>query len=301
MAGGQGKRGSRSRAGYLLVLFTLLWGVLSACTSRTPAPEPGRLRIAILPDQEETHIRAQYEPLVEYLHHQLGMEVELRVPPGYAQLANWFHTRQVDLVLFGGVTYVQAHLGDDAVPLVIRDLDGRNRSVLVVRRESPARAVADLRGSSLAFGDRLSTTGHVMPRFYLELEGIAVDEYFRDVQYSGAHDLTAEWVRDGRIDAGVTNSGVLASMLRDGRLQKGELRIVWESPPLADYVWAVPADMPRELKIRIRNAFLLMNYAPENDALLRRLGANYYLPADHEEFALLERLLRKQAPQGGLP
>ncbi len=297
MASGQGKRGSRSRAGYVLVLLALLF----ACTPRAPVPESGRLRIAILPDQEEAHIRTQYEPLVDYLHRQLGMEVELRVPPGYAQLAKWFHARQVDLVLFGGVTYVQAHLGDGAIPLVIRDLDGRNRSILVVRRESPARSVADLRGRSLAFGDRLSTTGHVMPRFYLELEGVAVDEYFRDVQYSGAHDLTAEWVRDGRIDAGITNSGVLADMLRDGRLQKDDLRIIWESPPLADYVWAVPADMPREMKIRIRNAFLLMNYAPENDALLRRLGANYYLPAEHEEFALLERLLRKQAPQGGDP
>ena len=52
-------------------------------------------------------------------------------------------------------------------------------------------------------------------------------------------------------------------MLNDGRLAPGELRIVEETPPYADYVWAVRTNTSEDLVARLRDAFLrsLLIYA----------------------------------------
>ncbi|HEB59755.1 MAG TPA: phosphate/phosphite/phosphonate ABC transporter substrate-binding protein [Gammaproteobacteria bacterium] len=291
----------RSRDWRLFLVPIMLVFLASACVRTSPTRRIEILHVAILPDQSEMRIRERYAPLVEHLREHAGFSAELRIPGSYEELLQWFRDREVDLVLFGGITYVQAHLQSGAVPLVIRDVDGRSRSVLLVKDDSSARTIRDLKGLPLAFGDRLSTTGHVMPRYFFGLLGIEPETYFGDIFYSGAHDLTAEWVRDGRIAAGISNSGIVAEMYADGRLKSGQLRILWESPPLADYVWAVPSDMSREDRSRIRDSFLHMNYRPEDAGLLRKLGASFYLPVDHADFAILEDYLRRHESTGVTP
>lgn len=79
-----------------------------------------------------------------------------------------------------------------------------------------------------------------MPRYFLQSEyRIKAEDYFGDVQYSGKHDRTAHWVRDGKVDAGVANSNIVRTMFENGHLSHEDVRILWESPPYTDYVWAV--------------------------------------------------------------
>lgn len=264
-----------------------------ACSKQNDTRTVDTLNVAILPDQNEQQVRSKYKPLIEHFKSHAGINAKLFVPESYNQLLQWFDSKQVDLALFGGVTYVKAHLKNNAIPLVMRDVDGGFRSVIIVSASNPAKSLHDLKGGSLAFGSRLSTSGHYMPRYFFQKENIIPEAFFSQIKYSGAHDITAEWVRDGKVDVGVSNSGVVNEMFRDGRLKRNKVKIIWQSPNFADYVWAIQPDVSEKQKIRIRDSFLHMSHDEKDKLLLKILGANYYIPVVTSDFSKLQEITLK--------
>lgn len=279
-----------SRSLWLGIVFIFF---IAACSKQNGIRTVDTLNVAILPDQNEQQLRSKYQPLLEYFKSHAGIGAKLLVPKSYSQLLHWFDTKQVDLALFGGVTYVKAHLKNKAIPLVMRDVDGGFRSVVLVHASNPAKSLDDLKGASLAFGSTLSTSGHYMPRYFFQKRNIVPEEFFSQIQYTGAHDLTAEWVRDGKVDVGVSNSGVVNEMYRDGRLEKSKVKIIWKSPHFADYVWAIQPDINEKQVVKIRDAFLHMNHDDEDKFLLKILGANYYIPIITSDFSKLQEITLK--------
>jgi phosphonate transport system substrate-binding protein len=118
--------------------------------------------------------------------------------------------------------------------------------------------------------------------------GIVPEAFFGGVEYSGAHDRTARMVQDRRAELGAVNSEVLRAMLRDGRLSTDDIRIVEESPPYADYVWAIQPGFSDAFGNRMRDAFLSLSPAVERHVeILDGLGAGGFLPAGLGDFARL--------------
>ena len=274
------------------VFFSMLIGIfVVACSQDENSRTVETLNVGSLPDQNESLLRSKYQPLLEYLNAHTGLKSKLLIPESYEQLLQWFDESRVDIALFGGVTYVKARLKSKAVPLVMRDVDGRFKSVALVSANHSANSLLDLKGASLAFGSRLSTSGHFMPRYFLQNNSIEPESFFAKVEYTGAHDRTAEWVRDGKVEVGILNFEVAAEMFSDGRLSKDKVKIIWESPPYADYVWAIQPDISKKQRTLIRDAFMLMNQNPEDKALLRSLGANYFISASYEDFSNLEKIV----------
>lgn len=273
--------------GLLLSLFMV------ACSQDDGSRTIETLRVAVLPDQSESELRSKYQPLIDHLKTHTGLNSKLLIPGSYADLLQWFNNKQIDIALFGGVTYIMAHLQSKALPLVMRDVDGRFRSVALVQANNPANTLQDLKGASLAFGSRLSTSGHYMPRYFFQRQDIIPEIFFSKVQYSGSHDRTAEWVRDGKVELGIANSGIVNDMFMDGRLSMDKVKVIWESPPFADYVWAIQPDISKQQRTLIRDAFLHMSQHDEDQPLLQSLSANYFIPAMHDDFRDLQRVIQQ--------
>ena len=84
-------------------------------------------------------------------------------------------------------------------------------------------------------------------------------------------------------------------MLRDGRLEPGLLRIVWETPPYANYVWAIQPGWDESYVNRLRDAFMGLSVVDEEGAeILRRLGAGGFLPASDRDFNRLRKVMSGQ-------
>ena len=292
---------SRDRDRWRLWPCLLLCLLVAACSRDDGARTVETLRIAVLPDQSEAKLRLKYQPLLDYIETHTGLHCELLIPESYDQLLQWFIDRQIDMARFGGVAYVKAHLQARAAALVMRDVDAHFRSVALVHADYPADSLQDLAGASLAFGDRLSTSGHFMPRYFLQQQDIIPEKYFSEVRYSGAHDRTAEWVRDGKVEAGLVNAVIVDEMFLDGRLGRENVRIIWVSPPYADYVWALQPDISKQQGILMRDAFLQMNQGAEGKLLLQELGGNYYIPAGHDDFSRLEQVILELDQQQAVP
>ena len=215
----------------VVFLFTLLTG-LSCSDGNTTTKEAAQrpFRLGLLPSESKDQILKRYTPLKNYLSKKLGRQCEIKIPDSYDELLKLSSSGEVDLSFLGGFTFVQSNLQCGMKPLVMRDVDTRFTSFFLVRTDDPAKSLSDLRGRSLSFGSKLSTSGHLMPRHFLTEKMIVPEEFFREIRYSGAHDQTAYWVRDGEADAGVANSSIIRTMYEDGRLKKSEVRVLWETP-----------------------------------------------------------------------
>jgi len=276
----------------LAILFCLIFFMV-ACSQDEKTRTIDTLNIAVLPDQNKSQIHDKYLPLIEYLKSKTGLHIKLLIPQSYKELLHWFNIKKIDLANFGGVTFIEAKQRNNAIPLVMRDVDIRFSSAALVLVSNSANSIQDLKGASLAFGSRLSTSGHFMPRYFFEQKNIIPETFFGNIQYSGFHDTTAEWVRDEKVEVGIVNLGIANEMFLDGRLSHNKVKVIWKSPPFADYVWAIQSDISQSQKVMIRDAFLSINQNPDNKRLLENLGANYFIPAGEDDFTNLDEVVQK--------
>ncbi len=271
-----------------VVLATIFYLEAAPRKAETPAV----LRIGVLPDENPAMLQRRYSSLIEHLAAKTGIETRLVVPASYDDAVRLFADGEVDLAYFGGFTFVRAHLGHQARPLVMREVDTRFVSWFLTRPEHSNRGLVDFRGFKIGFGSKLSTSGHLMPRHYLQYRWqIDPERHFSEISYSGAHDKTVNMLLDGDIDIGAVNSVIVKKMIDTGRIEKSDLHVVWETPPYPDYVWATQASIDEELENRLRDAFLELDWEnPAHDRILRDISARSFLPADYQHFELLERV-----------
>ncbi len=252
------------------------------------------LRFGVLPDSARDFIEARYAPLLQYIKQETGINIQMVVPENYQKLLQLFKDKKIDLAFFGGYIFIQAQQQADARPLAMRDIDLHFSSVFLVRADNDRQKLREFKGSTLAFGSRLSTSGHLMPRYFLNERGIDPETFFAEVRYSGSHDQTAYWVRDGKVDLGAANSVVIRKMFRDGILNGNEVRILWETPVYTDYVLAVQPDLDPNLQSRLLDSLLALSpLVREQRRILDNLGAGGFLPASDADFAGLRQIFAR--------
>ena len=273
------------------LLLILLFSLFVACSDENNKPT---IRVSLLPDTSKEQLISRYVPLLDYITEKTGTHFELVLVDSYKDLYNKFKNKEVDLAYFGGYTYVKARLTSQAEPLIFRDTDERFYSVILVKKNNPAKTLHDLKNTDFSFGSKLSTSGHLMPRYFFSKQKIEPESFFKNIIYSGAHDKTAQLVNSNKVTAGVANAEIVKRMFNDGRLNKKSVRILWTSPPYPDYVWAIQPYIPNSTKNDIREAFLSLNQENKKHAeLLAKVGAKHFLPATHENFAILEDTIKK--------
>ena len=279
---------------FICVILLALACLSCALDRESDKVELSTLRISILPDESKEKLLQRYTPLFEYLSRETGIPYELIIPKDYNELLGLFHDKKIDLAYFGGYTFMKAHQTDQAEPLVMRDVDTRFTSYFLVRSDNPRQEINDFAGRSFAFGSSLSTSGHLMPRFYLMEMGIEPESFFSEVSYSGKHDLTAYWVRDGKVDLGVANHAVIDLMYQDGRLNPKDVQILSKTPPYPDYVWALRPLNNNVFRIKLRDAFLnLSKMDPAQAKILAGVDAGSFLPAGINDFGKLEKVMNE--------
>lgn len=234
------------------------------------------------------------EPLVGYLREKTGREVTFTIPTNYASVVEALANDQVDIAYLGGFTYVQASRRAAVVPLVQRDRDQRFHSLFITSAKSAISSLSDLKGHSFAFGDVNSTSGHLMPEYFMRRAEVDPGVIAK-ATYTGGHDVTALAVANGKIDAGALDEAVFERMTRDGKIDPSKVRVFYTTPPFFDYVWAARKGLDPRLRESFAQAFLRLK-SPDDAPLLGLLQANAYVKADDRSYDPL----RQAATEAGL-
>ncbi|SFM29916.1 phosphonate transport system substrate-binding protein [Halopseudomonas yangmingensis] len=274
--------------------LAVLAGVcLSVATLFSTAQAQDVLRVSAIPDEAPTELLRKFKPLGEYLEQELGMTVQFQPVSDYAGVVEALGAKRLDLAWLGGFTFVQARLRTgDAIPLVQREQDEVFTSTFITA-DPAINSHADLKGKSFAFGSVSSTSGHLMPRYFLQQEGIDADSHFSRIGFSGAHDATVAWVESGRVDAGVLNASVWEKLAAEGKVDTRKVRVYQTTPTYFDYNWTVRGDLDPALVERLKAAFLKLDPAnPEHKPILDLQRASRFIETRVENYDGIEQAAR---------
>jgi phosphonate transport system substrate-binding protein len=278
-----------------IVGFTVLAALLAVgCTSsRNRGSEPV-LRLAMIPSTDPGRIVRESQPLVNYLQKETGARVELVVPTNYAAVVEAIANDRVDIAYLGGFTFVQASRRAGVQPLVQRERDQNFHSVFITQPGSRINTLADLKGHSFAFGDVNSTSGHLMPAYYMRAANLDPNALAKTL-YTGGHDSTALAVANGKVDAGAMDELVFASMMKSGKITANQVRVFYTTPAFFDYVWAARKTLDPKLSDGFAAAFLKLDASkPESKAILDLLNATKYVRAEDASYEKLRQAAREE-------
>jgi len=261
-------------------LFRCLLAVLLACAAGAAGAQTV-LRVSAIPDEAPTELQRKFKPLGDYLKRETGAEVQFTPVTDYAAVVEGLATNKIDLAWLGGFTFVQAKLRTQgqAVPIVQRAEDEKFTSKFIVPAASPVQSLGDLKGRTFAFGSPSSTSGHLMPRYFLMKEGIRPDTDFKAVAFSGAHDATVAFVASGRAEAGVLNASVWEKLVESNHPNAAKVRVLATTPPYYDYNWTVRPGLDPALAKKLAEAFLKLDPAnPEHKEIMALQRASRFIP-----------------------
>ena len=290
---------TRLRAGLGTALLLLL--VTSAAVGPARGDTPEILRVSAIPDESPSELLRIYAPFAEYLSRELRMKVQFTPVVDYAATVEGLAAKKLDMVWYGGFTSVQAvrRTNGTARRLVLRQEDAEFKSVFVARPGSGIKGLEDLRGKTFAFGSVSSTSGHLMPRYFLLQARITPEKDLKQVAFSGAHDATALWVESGKVDAGALNFLVWDKLVQQQKVDLSKVAVFYTTPPYVDYVWTARGELDQGLLDRITAAFLKLDYRNlEHRKLLDLHRTKKYIKAkdtdwkDTEEAAIAAGLLK---------
>ena len=248
------------------------------------------LRVSAIPDEAPTELQRKFAPLGAYLEAETGMKVVFVPVTDYAAVVEALATRKLDLAWLGGFTFVQAKIrtGGTAVPLVQRAEDAKFTSRFITANDS-IKSFADLKGKTFAFGAPSSTSGHLMPRYFLGQEGINPDKDFKTVAFSGAHDATVAFVQAGKVDAGVLNASVWDKLVEQKKVDTTKVRVFATTPPYFDYNWTVRGDLDPKVQEKLKQAFLKLDPAnPAHKEIMALQRASKFIPTKAENYKGIE-------------
>jgi phosphonate transport system substrate-binding protein len=277
-------------------LFVASLPLLAQGCSHNQTDSRPLLRLSMIPTTDPGKIVRESQPFTTYLEKQTGARVDLTVPTNYAAVVEAVSSNHVDIAYFGGFTFVQASARAGALPLVQRERDQNFHSLFITQAKSPIRSLSDLKGHSFAFGDVNSTSGHLMPAYFMQQQGVDRTVIDKAI-YTGGHDATALAVANGKVDAGAMDEQVYARMIKEGKLSESQVRVFYTTPPFFDYVWAARPGLDPAMAKSFSNAMLSLDAGnPEQKTILDLFGASKYLKAEDSSY----NPLRQAAKDAGL-
>ena len=219
------------------------------------------------------------------------MKVQFMPVVDYAATVEGLAARKLDLVWYGGFTSVQAvrRTNGTARRLVLREEDAQFKSVFIAKPGAGIKGLQDPKGKTFAFGSVSSTSGSLMPRYFLLQAGINPECDMKQVAFSGAHDATALWVESGKVEAGALNFLVWDKLVQTKKVDLAKVDVFYTTPPYVDYVWTARGDLDRGIQDKLTAAFLKLDYAnPEHRKLLDLHRTRKYIRANDADWKSVE-------------
>lgn len=284
---------SALRLGLLLTLWFAGIGI-SAAQNTTP------LRFGLLPDESANVVLQRFEPIRARLEKELNTPIKITLPSlekkySYQDLVDQFISGEVQIAYLGGLSFLEVSRQVPTVALAMRKKDTKFRSYFIAQSSNKIKSLKDIKGRSFAYGSKRSTSGHLMPRYFLDKEGIDSNRDFSGpALYSGAHDNTIAWVISGKADAGVVNSAVFDRHLQEGKIDSEKIEVFWVTPGYPDYIWVARKDVNPDILNQITRFFI--NLTPgidEDEEILQALSASYYVEPSLSEFNNLKIIAEK--------
>ncbi len=278
----------------------LVWGCSGNEYELEANGEPAELRLGYFAGNDLDEVSVQRESMKDYLQERLGIPVKEYTATSYSAVIEALRAKRIHGFALGPFAYVLGVQEANAealamgvyIPNTPCEYDPERKpqyfSMIVTKKGSGIRTLADLKGKSFAFVDPASASGHLFPKAVMIKNGIHPDEDL-DWIFAGNHASAVMAVANGKVDACATLEDNLYRLKAenmidftgypDGKTRvkrtqeeldalyeaapEGELVMIAQSDPIPSTPFAVRKELPQSFKDKIRDALLDIQNQPE--------------------------------------
>ena len=245
------------RASYVALALSLLFCSISLLladdTVKIIIGNKERFRLAVLPFRAPDELHRSLDPLALYLTDCLNRKVEIVVALDYDDLENLF---QRDLVQAGWFT-TNLDVKNICRPKSV--LPFRRRGAIVVRTDSQLKEIEDLKGKAVAFVDRRSQSGFVLPNKLLHAAGLEPARDFSKIIFAGSHDYGLDLLARKECAAAAVGLFSIDAYRRRTDPSKVELTIIGRTEPVPLDPIVVKGNCEEWLANKLRDSLLAMS------------------------------------------
>lgn len=253
-------------------------------------------KIGVIPALSGDEFQVAIEALEERLDAALPQKVEITIYPNYNGVVEALNYGHLHMAYLGPRTYVMANHQSDAQAIITQLINGEPyyNSYIITHVDNPWNTLDELlenvQDRTFTFGSITSTSGSLVPAKALKDLGVYTDEQtyaFKEVRFSGSHDLTGIAVESKHVDAGAIDSAFYYSLIEQGNLDESKLKVIWQSEPLFQYPWSVANDVSEETIQLLIEAFL----AIDDQVILDGFGATGFTTATDADYEIIRQLM----------
>ncbi|MGG5315307.1 phosphate/phosphite/phosphonate ABC transporter substrate-binding protein [Enterococcus sp. AZ072] len=256
-----------------VAMLALLCGttlaIMTGCgndQSATAADEVDKLTIVQMPDETNPDAGTKNDEFRKDMEKELGIEIEELEGAEYSVGIEAMKAGKLDVLLVTPMSYYQAKKVAGVEPLVTTTSMGEKpyRTVFIVNKDDKeTQSLEDLKGKTFAFVDPASSSGYMFPKSKLvndldldpdQLEN--PDYFFKTVAYSGKHDSSIMGVIKGDYEAAAVAEQIIPQLVEAGMMKEDDIRIVGETDVIPNACFVIRADLPQEMKDKIKDFYL---------------------------------------------
>jgi len=266
---------------YQHVIFCLIATlVLCACNiaPKNNTEQSRVLRMGLVPFETGEELLKDMQPLIDVIEKGMDMEVQPTVAADYTGVVEAFKNKQLDIAFLSPAAYVLAKQEADVRILLKSQRDGSAfyYGAIIVHRDSDIHSLDDLKGKRFAFGDPISTSGHIFARKMMLEAGITPEKDFEKFIYAGSHDATILSVLNRKVDAGATyaddidgKSSAWKRFLEPKDQEK--IRVLKYTAPIPSDTISVSQSFSQEQSTRLSKVLVDFTNSEEGHALIKKL------------------------------
>lgn len=259
-----------------------------------PASRTQQYIFGIAPQHNPQKLHEVFNPLIEHLNAKLaglGAELKLEASRSYEEylaklkgghfhfaMHNPYHTV---VSVEHGYTIIGKYLDD-----------GDFRGIILVRKDSGIRTVADLKGKTVSYPAPTAMAATLMTQMFLQEHGL---EVMRDVHnvYVGSLESSIMSVYLGQSAAGTTWPPPWRNFQRDRPDIAGKLEVKWQTDPLPNIGVVARKDVPQALVSAVADVLFGLKDTPAGREVLRQISCPGFEPATEATYEPVRRFLEK--------
>ncbi len=243
-----------------------------------------KIGVAAMISPKET--KKYYTDMINYVGEKIGRKVEIIQRENYSEMDSLLEKGEVDVAFICSGPYVKDHEKFGVELLVAPQSYGKPfyHAYIIVPADSSASSLADLKGKRFAFTDPKSNTGKLVPTFMIAKKfNMTPEKFFSQVIYTKSHDRSIEAVAKKLVDGASVDSLIYDYAVRKNPVYTSLTKIIEKSPPYGIPPVVVTKKTDRNLKEKLKKAFLNMHKDPKGKAILDGIMVDrFIIPKDSD-------------------
>ncbi|HUE91448.1 phosphonate ABC transporter substrate-binding protein [Pseudomonas sp.] len=281
------------RISRVLVASTLLAGSVLG-TAQAAEQE---INFGIISTESSQNLKTMWDPFLADMSQQTGLKIKAFFAPDYAGIIQGMRFDKVDMAWYGNKAAMEAV--DRAGGQIFAQTVAANGaqgyySLMVAHKDSPINSIEDMlkNAKTLTFanGDPNSTSGYLVPGYYVFAQNNADANKIFKRSLNGSHEVNALSVANKQVDIGTFNSEGMERLEVTAPDKAAQLKVIWTSPliPSDPMVWRKNLD--DATKNKLREFFMTYGDKPAELKVLEGLQWAKFKASDDDQLLPIRQL-----------